>query len=463
MIKNALHKVLKITDPAVLGEHILVQGGAFRNPGVQRALELLLGRSVTCPDIAELMGAYGAALAACDSWQAARQASRFIDLAVLETVGDFDKKQIHCRGCTNQCSVTKLRFENGNTFYTGNRCERIYTNRGANRTKGANLLEQKQRLLFERPTQSDAPPRLTIGLPRVLNMYERYPFWATLFVECGFAVRLSEPSTNALYERGASTVASENICFPAKLAHGHIFNLIEAGVDRIFFPMVATEESDFCDSDRTFNCPIVTGYAEVLGSTIDPESSAAIPLDSPPVTFGDHELLRRICANYLSGLGVSRSTIDRAFELAMAAQQRYKADVRAAALAILERARVEGRLVVVLLTRPYHLDGLINHRVPDILADFGVDIITEDAIPLEHGARLDNRFAVTLWEDTNRLFYAAKWASRQPDVEVVQLNSFGCGPDVIATDEVRAILAAAGKGLTVLRIDEIESLGSARL
>ena len=463
VIKNALHKVLKITDPAGLGEHILVQGGAFRNPAVRRALELLLGRAVTCPDIAELMGAYGAALAARDQWQSAPEPSRFAALTAIEGASHYSKKEIRCRGCTNQCAVTKLQFPNGNSFHTGNRCERIYSNRGASRAKGANLLDEKQRLLFERPTRPAGLPRLTLGLPRVLNMYDNYPFWATLFVECGIAVQLSEPSSNALYECGASTITAENICFPAKLAHGHLLNLIAAGVDRIFYPMITFEHGEFRGADNSYNCPIVTGYPEVLGSAINPERRAAIPLDQPPMTFHDRDLLRGACKRYLAGLGVDRPTFDRAFRRAIAAQEAYKHEVRAAGAAILARARAEGHPVALLLCRPYHLDRLINHGTPEILTDFGVDIITEDAVPLAAGESLGDPHTITQWQYTNRYYHAAAWAARQPDVEVVQLNSFGCGPDVLAIDEVAAILAAAGKGHTVLRIDEIESLGSARL
>lgn len=463
VIKNALNKVLKITDPAVLGDHILVQGGTFRNRAVQRALEMLIGRPVVCPDIAELMGAYGAALTARDSWQTAAEPSRFVPLADVETSGAAAATHIHCHGCTNRCTVTKLRFGNGNTFFTGNRCERIYSNHGLGRLKGTNLLEQKQHLLFDRPYLPHGKARMTLGVPRVLNMYDKYPFWATLLVECGFAVHLSDPSSNALYEQGAGTVAAENICFPAKLAHGHILNLIEAGVDRIFYPMVTHEQVEFGDADNSFNCPIVTGYPEVLRSTIDPQQRAAIPLDRPPVTFSSLDRLRTTCQRYLARLDIDSVTFARAFDLAVAAQEQYRQEVRAAAASILTQARQAGRLVVLLLCRPYHLDSLINHHVPNILADFGVDVITEDAVPMAAEAKLEERDTITQWEYTNRYYYAAQWAGRQPDVEVVQLNSFGCGPDVLAIDELRSILAAVGKGHTVLRIDEIESLGSARL
>ncbi|NTW97979.1 MAG: hypothetical protein HGB28_05445, partial [Oscillochloris sp.] len=340
---------------------------------------------------------------------------------------------------------------------------RIYSNTGAQRLRGTNLLEEQLSLLFERPTAPAGQPRLTLGIPGVLNLYEQYPFWATLLVECGFALRLSDPSTNALYERGAGTIASENICFPAKLAHGHILSLIDAGVDRIFYPMVTYERPLFGDADNSYNCPIVTGYPEVLGSTVNPQARAGIPLDQPPVTFHDLGLLRQGCARYLAGLGVDKATIARAFDLALAAQDRYKAEVREAGATILARARDAGRPVALLLCRPYHLDSLINHRVPAILADLGVDVITGDAVPLEEQARLENRHTITQWAYTNRYYYAARWAAEQPDIEVVQLNSFACGPDVLATDEVRAVLEAAGKSHTVLRIDEVESLGSARL
>jgi len=464
VIKNALHKVLKITDTAILGERIIVQGGAFRNPAIHKAMDRLLGKQVLCPDIAELMGAYGAALTARDAYSNGGQAeSYFVGLEELETVGDYRKQIIRCRGCENRCAITKLIFPNKNIFYTGNRCERIFSNSGKKERNGANLFDRQYQLLFERETSPVSGSILTIGMPRALNLYENFPFWNTLFVECGFKVQLSDASNNALYQRGVGTIMSENICFPAKLVHGHIYNLIEAGVDRIFYPMVIFEKQGFADSVNSFNCPIVSGYPDVARSAIDPESKFDIPLDRPAITFQNERLLKKTCRQYLSGLGVEAKTFKRAFTRALRAQQQYKAEVRAIGADILKKAGADGRPLILLLGRPYHLDPLINHQVPEILADFGIDVITEDAIPLEAGPTLNTPHVLTQWEYPNRYYHAARWVGRQDKVELVLLNSFGCGPDAIAVDEVKSILSEYGKGQTVIRIDEIASTGSVKL
>ncbi len=465
VIKNALHKVLKITDTDVLGEHIIVQGGTFRNPAIHKAIESLLERDTICPDISELMGAYGAALTARDEFLSnpERPESLFLSLQSLDRAGQYQKSMLRCRGCENNCSVTRLTFDNHNTFFTGNRCEKIFTNSGKASRKGVSLPAIKFKLLFDRPTEPQGSPRLTLGIPRVLNFYENYPFWATLLVESGFKIHLSDPSSNAMYERGSGTIMSENICFPAKLVHGHIYNLIDAGVDRIFYPMVTFENPEFKDADDCFNCPIVGGYPELIRSAIDPEKQHNIPLDKPPITFKKMELLKDNCYSYLSGLGVDSRTFKRAFKKAVEAQRAYKQAVRDEAQRILSTARSEGRGVILLMNRPYHIDPLINHKAPEVLTDFGMDVITEDAVLPEEKLKLANKHIVSLWAYPNRYFHAARWAGQQPDVQVVQLNSFGCGPDAVAVDEVKSILNEFGKSPTVIRIDEIESPGSMKL
>lgn len=464
VIKNALHKVLKVTNTEKLGGNIVVQGGTFRNPAVQKAMEHLLGVNVTCPDMAELMGAYGAALTARDTYpQNGHGASSFIGLGNLETVGNYEKRLIHCRGCENQCAVTRLKFPNGNFFFSGNRCEKVFTNGGKATRQGISLPAIKYDLLFNRQMTPPAVPRLTIGIPRVLNQFENFPFWNTLLVECGIQVQLSAPSSNSLYQKGAAQIMSENLCFPAKVVSGHIVDLIEAGVDRIFFPMVFYEENNFSDAANSYNCPVVSGYADVIRSVIDPQGKYQIPLDMPPINLDDKKLLRKSCTTYLSSLGVPHKVIQRAFSKALDAQQNFKAELRSRADEILQAAEREDRAVILLLGRPYHIDPLINHKIPEILTGFGLDVITEDSIPIEPGQRLDNRHVMTQWEYLNRYYHAARWAGQQDLVEVVQLNSFGCGPDPFILDEVSTILGEFGKHPTVIRIDEIESAGSTRL
>jgi predicted nucleotide-binding protein (sugar kinase/HSP70/actin superfamily) len=464
VIKNALYKVLKITDTSVLGDHIVVQGGAFRNPAIHKALEQVLGMAVVCPDKAELMGALGAALEARDTHLRTRQGAGLgIGLENLASASQYRKQSLRCRGCENNCAITKLTFANQNVFYTGNRCERTYSNHGRRRERGANLYALKRDLLFDRPTEPAGEARLTLGIPRALNIYENYPFWCTLLVESGLKVRLSDPSSSAIFESGARTVMSENICFPAKLLHGHIFNLIEAGVDRIFYPMVFYEKREFADAINCFNCPIVSGYPDVVRSAIDPQAGYGIPFDQPAITFQDRGLLKKSCWQYLAGLGVERSEFERAFLRALAAQEAYKVAVRRLGAEMVEKARGANRLVVVLAGHPYHVDPLVNHKIPEALADMGVDVLSEDAAPLAPDQTLDDPMVLTQWEYLNRIFSAAHWVGRQADIEMAQLNSFGCGPDAFALDEVRGILSEYGKNHTVLRIDEIDSLGSARL
>jgi len=464
IIKNALHKVLKVTDTDQLGEHIVVQGGTFRNPAVQKAMDALLGRSVTCPNMAELMGAYGAALTARDSYNGnGFETSTFVGLERLETVGNYEKRLIRCRGCENNCAVTKMTFPNGNVFYSGNRCEKMFTNSGKAEREGISLPAVKYELLFNRAMEPESTPKLTIGIPRVLNQFENFPFWNTLFVECGIKVQLSSPSSNVVFQKGTAHIMSENLCFPAKLVSGHIMDLIEAGVDRIFFPMVFYEENSFSDSANSYNCPVVSGYADVVHSVIDPQRKHDIPLDMPAINLDDKKLLKKACLAYLSGLGIPNRVVRRAFEVALESQKQFKVQVRALAAEILENAKAKERPVILLLGRPYHIDPLINHKIPDILTGFGVDVITEDSVPLEPDQTLDNRHVMTQWEYLNRYYHAARWVGRQDNVELVQLNSFGCGPDPFVLEEVRTILGEYGKHPTVIRIDEIESPGSTRL
>ena len=464
VIKNALYKVLKITDTSVLGDHIVVQGGAFRNPAIHKALEQVLGMAVVCPDKAELMGALGAALEARDTYLRIKQGVGLgIGLDNLSSAGRYRKQSLRCRGCENTCAITKLTFNNGNVFYTGNRCERTYSNRGRRVERGANLYALKRDLLFNRPVEPAGEPRLTIGIPRALNFYENYPFWCTLLVESGLKVRLSDASSSVLFESGARTVMSENICFPAKLLHGHIFNLIAAGVDRIFYPMVFYEQREFSGAINCFNCPIVSGYPDVIRSAIDPLGGYGIPFDQPAITFQDRSLLKKSCEQYLAGLGVAGALFERAFTRALDAQAAYKASVRRLGAEIVEKARSTNRLVVVLAGHPYHADPLVNHKIPEALADMGVAVLSEDGVPLAADQALGDPQVLTQWEYLNRCFHAAHWSGQQENVELAQLNSFGCGPDAFALDEVRGILWEYGKNHTVLRIDEIDSLGSSRL
>ncbi|MDH5507364.1 MAG: acyl-CoA dehydratase activase-related protein, partial [Anaerolineae bacterium] len=339
----------------------------------------------------------------------------------------------------------------------------IYSNNAKVERQGVSLPSIKYDLLFNRKMTPPGEPRLTIGIPRVLNQFENFPFWNTLFVECGIQVKLSPPSSSQVFQKGTAHIMSENLCYPAKLVSGHIIELIDAGVDRIFFPMVFYEQNSFSDAANSFNCPVVSGYADVIRSVIDPQHRHAIALDMPPVNLNDKKLLKNAVSEYLASLGVPARTIRRALSTALQTQQQFKADLRAAGARILRQAKSEGRAVILLLGRPYHIDPLINHKIPDILTHFGMDVITEDSIPLPPDTALQNPHVMTQWEYINRYYHAARWAAQQDNLEVVQLNSFGCGPDPFILEEVSAILDEYGKHATVIRIDEIESTGSTRL
>jgi predicted nucleotide-binding protein (sugar kinase/HSP70/actin superfamily) len=293
-------------------------------------------------------------------------------------------------------------------------------------------------------------------------MFENYPFWHALFTECGINLRLSAPSSNALYQDGAAHIMSENLCFPGKLVSGHIMDLIQAGVDRIFYPMVFYEKSEFADATNTYNCPVVSGYPDVVRSAINPQKKYNIPLDMPAITLRDDKLLDKACTKYLKSLGIQRGVIQKALKKARAAQAEYKQQVIDMGAELIHDSESSGRPLILLMGRPYHIDPMINHNVPDLLTDFGVDVITEDCIPMT-GEELNNRHVMTQWEYMNRYFHVARWVGQHENVELVQLNSFGCGPDPFLLDEVRSILAEYGKRPTVIRIDEIESVGSTKL
>ena len=462
VVRNCLTKVLKIKDLSELGDKVVLQGGTFLNPSVQRAFEKLTGKKVYCPDIAGLMGAYGCALGVRD--QVLDQGLPIEapgHLRELGKIGDCRRKLVHCKGCSNQCMVTRLQFDNGKVFYSGNRCERIFSNGGQSGSKGFNLTEYKEKLLFERAYKKDDHPKTVIGMPRALNMFENFPFWCTLFVELGFEVKLSSASSAPLYEKGMGTIMSDSICFPAKMVHGHIMDLMEQGVDRIFYPIIVYEHFEQ-KGFNSFNCPIVTGYPAVIRSAMDPERKKGIPLDTPPITFKDVKLLKKSCFRYFSQFHIDRRCFSRAFAKARKAHQEFKDDLRKRSAEVMQKASQEGRQVVMVVDRPYHLDRHINQGVHETLSQMGIDVITGDSVPLPENT-LGDVLALTQWEYTNRLYNAGKFANDHENVEVVQLNSFGCGLDAIATDALSDILKESGKNLTVIRIDEISSPGSIKL
>lgn len=389
-----------------------------------------------------------------------------------------------CPGCENHCTVRLFHFANGNTFYSGNNCEKIYSNRTDSTRQGTNMFAEKYKLLFQREkflsilekkntsegsnkfsTFNSKLSTLKIGLPRALGIYENYPFWHALFSYCGIKVVLSQPSTNTLYERGIHTVIADNICFPAKLMHGHIYNLITRGVDRIFYPYVVYEQKEDKHSANSFNCPIVSGYSDVIRSAIDPSNRHSIAFDSPTISFNNFRLLTKSCCEYLTSLGIDKTTAIAAVNVAQQAQNEYKTILANRNNEVLQRAIADHRMVILLAGRPYHIDPLIEHKISHAIADMGVDVITTD-IAFNHTSPVFNEInSLSQWAYPNRIFKAAHFVGNHQysNLHFVELTSFGCGPDAFILDEVDSLLRRYNKNLTILKIDDVNNIGSLRL
>ncbi|MCF8087675.1 MAG: acyl-CoA dehydratase activase [Desulfotignum sp.] len=467
VVKNCLFKVLKLIDTKQMGTHIVLQGGAGKNPSIVRALEILAEVRVTHSDMPEMMGAFGAALAA-RNWiekKKARVTPLFSAIHHLETIANFTTRQIVCHGCENACAVTRFIFSNGRSFYSGNRCEKIFGSKGRDFfEKGFDFADFKYRLLFDRNLSPHTHPKWTVGIPRCLNFYENFAFWHAFFIHCGINVVLSGPSTMAMSDTAKGSIMSDNICFPAKLANAHVLDLVRRGVDRIFYPLVMYEYDEFQQVVNTFNCPIVSSYTDVIDSSLDLNSRKGIPLDKPVITFKDEALLAKACVAYLRPLGVNGSRIRAAVKKGLAAQKEYKQTIREKGAQRVRLAKQDQRLLVILCGRPYHIDPLINQKIPQILTGFGVDFITEDAVPDTGNTAFDTLQVLTQWAYPNRLYHAASWVARQPaHIQMIQLNSFGCGPDAVAIEENRQILETGGKNQTLVKVDDISSTGSVRL
>lgn len=455
VVKNCLYKVLQLKNADELGDHIVVQGGTMRNDAIVRGFEKLVGKDISRSDCPELMGALGCALYAQE-----QPLARGYSLEEMLSKATYTATQLQCKGCDNQCTVVRYTFSGKNQYYSGNRCEKVFNNQGKAQQRGSNTYERKIELLFDREATLDKP-LMTIGIARGLNMFEEYPFWHTLLTECNIAVKLSDPSTFARYEKAAHMVMSDNICFPAKLMHGHVQNLLQQGVDRIFMPFVVFEANNASDGPQqnTFNCPVVAGYSQVVKSV----QSGQVPIDAPVISFKDSKLLYQQCRDYLKELGIAERTIRTAFKRALAMQNEFETEIGAYNLQAFEAARAAGDLVVLLAGRPYHADPLIQHKISHMIADLGVHVITDDIVR-QQGLALSGVSYLPQWAFTNRILKAAQWAAEQPQtVQFMELTSFGCGPDAFLVDEVRALLKRYDKNLTLLKIDDISNVGSIKL
>ena len=458
VIKNALYKVIKLADPAELGQHIVVQGGTFYNQAVLRAFERIAGVEVTCPDISGIMGAFGAALIAKERYHGQPTA-----MLSLEEIGQltYTTKTTHCGGCSNNCMLTVNRFPGGKRHITGNRCEKAIGGETGIQ-KGENLVEYKRRRLFDYPPLENAPNG-TIGIPRVLNIYENYPFWATFFRELGFRVVLSPFSDRKIYELGMDSIPSESECYPAKLAHGHVQWLVDQGIKTIFHPCVFYEHQESKTAQNHFNCPIVVSYAENLKNNVEAIADGQVRYIRPFIAFTDEKTaadrLVRLCAQQWN---LGEAAVRSAVKLAWAEQRRAKEDIRAKGAQLLQQMTGAGQSGIVLTGRPYHIDPEINHGIPELIASYGLHVFTEDSLPVVDNPNRPLR-VLDQWVYHSRLYNAAEFVSRRDDLELVQLNSFGCGLDAVTTDQVCEILEKSNKLYTVLKIDEVNNLGAVRI
>lgn len=460
VIKNALFKVIKIKNPEELGEKIVVQGGTFYNDAVLRSFELLSEREVIRPDIAGIMGAFGSALIAKERYRAGYN-TQLLGPGELETF-DIATRVSRCSLCSNKCLLTINTFGNGESFVSGNRCERG-AGKEENKQTLPNLFDYKYKRVFGYKSLSkQEAKRGTIGIPRVLNMYENYPFWFTLFTDLGFRVELSDRSTAKLYEKGIETMPSESVCFPAKMVHGHIMNLIEKEVKFIFYPSLLYEKKEQEKADNHFNCPIVTSYPEVIKNNVDNIKEKGIVYINPFLPFDDEKRMIRRLGEELKAFGVGEEEVKKSVPKAYKEQEAFKKDIHKAGEDALEFMAQKGIKGIVLAGRPYHIDPHIHHGIPDMIASLGMAVLTEDAV--DHLGTVDRPLRVVdQWVYHSRLYAAASFVAEQKDLELVQLNSFGCGLDAVTTDQVQEILGGHSKLYTTLKIDEGSNLGAARI
>ncbi|MDD6284519.1 MAG: acyl-CoA dehydratase activase-related protein [Firmicutes bacterium] len=460
VIKNALFKVIKLASAKDLGAHIVVQGGTFYNKAVLRAFEKIAGAEVTCPDISGLMGAFGAALIARSDYKGQPTSMLPIDDIVSLTYTSTSRR---CGGCSNNCMLTVNKFPGGRAHVTGNRCEKGLGGASSHQ-KAPNMFEYKRKRLFdyEPLAEADAPMGV-IGIPRVLNMYENYPFWAVFFRELGFRTVLSPFSSRKIYELGMESIPSESECYPAKLAHGHVQWLVNHGIKTVFHPCVFYEHQETENAPNHFNCPIVVSYPENLKNNVEAVADGEVKYIRPFIAFTSEKIaadrLVRLCKDEW---GISESAARRAAHLAWSEQLKAKADIREEGARLLAEMEQDGHRGIVLAGRPYHIDPEINHGIPELISSYGLTVFSEDSLPVGRDTGRTLR-VVDQWVYHSRLYSAAEFISKREDLELIQLNSFGCGLDAVTTDQVGEILEQSNKLYTLLKIDEVNNLGAVRI
>ena len=465
VIKNAIQKVMKIRDVKKLGSHIVVQGGTFYNEAVLRAFELIVGRNVIRPDIAGLMGAYGMALLACEQYEANMDMEYKSTISTIEQINKLDIKVSHtrCNGCENHCQLTINKFSNGKRHISGNRCEK---GEGiiSNEKELPNLVKYKYERIFNyTPLEEKDAPRGTIGIPRVLNMYEDYPFWFTLLTNLGFRVIISEKSTRKIYEKGMESMPSESVCYPAKLSHGHVISLLQKGIKTIFYPCMPYSRKEFKDSNNRYNCPIVISYSEVLKNNIEELKAEDVKFINPFLPFEQKQLMERMLElDEFKEYHFTKKELKNAIAKAEEEYQKCRLDIHNKGKETLEYIEKNHLKGIVLAGRPYHVDPEINHGIDTLITSLGMCVLTEDSVSDKTLPERPLR-VVDQWVFHSRLYAAADFVGRHDNLELVQINSFGCGVDAVTTDQVEEILTSFGKMYTLIKIDEVNNLGAVRI
>ena len=530
VIKNALFKVMQLKDVSELGDHIVVQGGTFYNNAVLRNMEKLLGKDVIRPDIAGLMGAYGAAILSLEKTESeaaeatntkAAQASasataapagtrRHSTLLGPEQLANFTvtTKSYRCNGCGNHCLVTMQTFPDGGRYFTGNRCERG-EGKPKNTNKAPNIYEYKYQRLFHYPNVTDPAascadaqtglsnskrtaasgaatqtgasnskrtaagngarrpnaPRGVIGIPRVLNMYEDFPFWAAFFGKLGYDIVLSGKSNPMIYYKGMSTIPSDSLCYPAKLVHGHVMDLVEKGVKRIFYPcMPYNMEDDVNHTGNHYNCPVVASYAENIRNNMDVLRNENIEFIEPflPINNPKKMLQRLTEVEFFKTDNITSKELKSAMDAGYKELEQYREDVRNKGKEILQTAKEKNLPVILLVGRPYHIDPEINHGIPEMIQSYNLAIVSEDSV-YHMDTPKDELSIVNQWSYHARLYHAASFAAAHPEINLIQLSSFGCGLDAITTNQVREIMEGHQRLYTMIKLDEVSNLGAARI
>jgi len=458
VIKNALFKVMQLKNVDELGKNIVVQGGTFYNDAVLRSIEEILGREVIRPDIAGLMGAYGVALIALES---GGDVSKILSADELDNFSVITKSY-RCGRCGNNCLITMQKFPDGGKFFTGNRCERGAGGKISAETDDVpNTYAYKYKRVFDYKSLDEKSARRgVIGIPRVLNIYEDYPFWHTFFTKLGYRVELSDKSSAAIFAKGMATIPSDSLCYPAKLAHGHIMNLIERGITKIFYPC---EPYNFDTSaDNFYNCPIVASYPENIRGNMDILREKNIKFLQPFLPVHDMKKLKKRLAEEFAEENISSREISAAVDAAEVELNNYRQDVREYGETVLARIKETSEQAILLVGRPYHVDPEINHGIAEMIQSYKLPIISEDAV--DNLPVTEKEISVVnQWSYHSRLYHAAHFAAENSNVTLIQLSSFGCGLDALTTDQVKEILESHGKIYTMIKLDEVSNLGAARI